>query len=102
MNKKVVLYQNIINFKARSGPFQSRSSWTAINSIKNNSVAAENWWKGNFKNKSILADVAEILLTLSSSTACAGRNWSVWGNIHSKNRNKLKTSTTGKLASRLP
>ncbi|KAF0725759.1 Uncharacterized protein FWK35_00031158 [Aphis craccivora] len=83
----------------RSGPFQSRSSWTAINSIKNNSITAANWWKGNFKNKSVLADVAEVLLTLPSSTGCAERNWSVWGNIHSKNHNKLKTSTTGKLAS---
>jgi len=36
---------------------------------------------------------------LPSSTGCAERNWSVWGNIHSKNRNILKTSTTGKLAS---
>ena len=93
------IISDIINFKARSGPFQSRSSWTAINSIKNNSITAANWWKGNFKNKSVLADVAEVLLTLPSSTACAERNWSVWGNIHSKNRNKLKTSTTGKLAS---
>ncbi|XP_025413393.1 uncharacterized protein LOC112685671 [Sipha flava] len=93
------IISDIINFKARSGPFQSRSSWTAINSIKNNSITAANWWKGNFKNKSVLAVVAEVLLTLPSSTACAERNWSVWGNIHSKNRNKLKTSTTGKLAS---
>jgi len=93
------IISDIINFKARSGPFQSRSSWTAINSIKNNSITAANWWKCNFKNKSVLADIAEVLLTLPSSTACAERNWSVWGNIHSKNRNKLKTSTTGKLAS---
>ncbi|KAE9521416.1 hypothetical protein AGLY_018183 [Aphis glycines] len=93
------IISDIINFKAKSGPFESRSSWTATNSIKSNSVTAANWWKGNFKNKSVLADVAEVLLTLPSSTAYAERNWSVWGNIHSKNRNKLKKSTTGKLAS---
>ncbi|XP_065313935.1 uncharacterized protein LOC135923222 [Gordionus sp. m RMFG-2023] len=64
-----------------------------VTSIRNNQISASSWWNAFCP----LREVANILLTFPSSTSSSERNWSVWGNIHTKNRNRLKASTAGKL-----
>ncbi|XP_065315317.1 uncharacterized protein LOC135924197 [Gordionus sp. m RMFG-2023] len=74
----------------------SHNMWKVVTSIRNNQISASSWWNA-FCPPCPLREVANILLTFPSSTSSSERNWSVWGNIHTKNRNRLKASTAGKL-----
>ena len=48
------------------------------------------WWASFFPG-SKLAHLAEILLSMPITSATNERNWSIAGNLHSKNRNRLGT-----------
>lgn len=77
--------------------YEGKICWSSVISVTKGTLSAVNWRKGNFKN-TLLFDVAPVLLTIQSSTASAKQNWSVWGNIYTKLRNKLKTSTSEEMA----
>jgi len=55
------------------------------------------WWAAWGSDAPILTNIARALLSLPSSSAAAERNWSTYGLIHSKLRNRLSPDRLKKL-----
>ncbi|XP_065318646.1 uncharacterized protein LOC135926645 [Gordionus sp. m RMFG-2023] len=70
------ILSNIVNFRSKSGIFNSHNMWKVVTSIRNNQISASSWWNA-FCPPCPLREVANILLTFPSSTSSSERNWSV-------------------------
>lgn len=98
---QVKVIGEITNYRTRQNVFDKPIIWVAsegVTSICKNSthVTPATWWKNWLPNCS-LKDVAVRLLSMPPSAASCERNWSAWGIVHSKLRNRLKTTRSGKL-----
>ncbi|XP_050295198.1 uncharacterized protein LOC126735293 [Anthonomus grandis grandis] len=87
----------ISNFRAATNEFNNGIIWIAVKSTKSvcktsSDITPSTWWE-SWQKKSVLHDVAIKLLKIPASSASCERNWSTWGVLHSKLRNRL----TGKL-----
>ncbi|XP_074112281.1 uncharacterized protein LOC141535985 [Cotesia typhae] len=71
--------------------WSNKSLWTE--SKISNSIT---WWKLYFSNRD-LAKLAVIILNIPATSAACERNWSVFGNIKTKKRNRLSVEKTEKL-----
>lgn len=54
------------------------------------------WWKGLATNEAI-SPIASKLLSVPCTSAACERNWSVFGKVHTKSRNRLKIDRVEKL-----
>lgn len=98
---EVEIIGEILNFRTASNEFNSRIIWTAVKGIKtvqktSSDIMPSTWWE-SFQKKSVLHDVALKLLSMPASSASCERNWSAWGIVHNKLRNRLTTTRSGKL-----
>lgn len=91
----------ITNYRTRQNVFDKSIIWVASKGVTSvcktpSDVMPATWWKNWLPNCS-LKDVAVKLLSMPASAASCERNWSTWGIVHSKLRNRLKTTRSGKL-----
>lgn len=91
----------ITNYRTRQNSFDKSIIWTASKGVTSvcktsSDVTPVTWWK-NWLPNCALKDVAVKLLRMPPSAASCERNWSAWGIVHSKLRNRLKTTRSGKL-----
>ena len=59
-------------------------------------IGTIHWWSQQFGH-TVLAKVALDILSISPSAGAAERNWSTFGYIHSKSRNRLRNPRVDKL-----
>lgn len=95
------LVGEVTNFRSKANTFNRPILWSAAKNVKSvckntSDVHPVAWWTGWLKN-SALYSAARKLLSMPASAASSERNWSTWGILHSKLRNRLTTSRAGKL-----
>ncbi|KAK3909078.1 Phenylcoumaran benzylic ether reductase POP1 [Frankliniella fusca] len=88
---KAKVLANVLLFKSKSGFFEHKYLWETVCEVE-----PSLWWQSMCKQQ-IASKVACRILTLVPSTAGAERNWAVYGNIHTKKRNRLKKGVSKKL-----
>ena len=91
----------ITNFRTKSNIFNKPLIWSATKVVTSayktsSNITPADWWTSWFST-SALHDVAVKLLQMPASAASCERNWSTWGMVHSKLRNRLLTNRSGKL-----
>ena len=86
MNKKASeVYGQLIKLKEREGAFASEIAWQSAK--KMDSVT---WWNALHKEQyPDLTILAKHALSVAPTTGAAERNWSTFGFIHCKRRNRL-------------
>ena len=80
-------------------PCLTRRQERADGSLLISSIEARlGWWEKTASSKfPWLAKVAQVLLPRHVTTCAAERNWSVWGNVYTKARNRLAVGRAEKL-----
>ncbi|KAJ8953298.1 hypothetical protein NQ314_007377 [Rhamnusium bicolor] len=98
---EVKVIGEITNFRTQQNIFNKPIIWAASKGVTSQCKTSSNvtpatWWK-NWFPQCPLHDVAVKLLSMPAFAASCERNWSAWGIVHSKIRNRLKTTRSGKL-----
>jgi hypothetical protein len=79
------VYGQLINLKEREGAFAREIAWQSANEMD-----AITWWNGLHKEQyPDLTALARHALSVAPTTGAAERNWSAFGFIHCKRRNRL-------------
>jgi len=86
----VELFAELVNFRNKSSPYDNEIIWKSAN-ILNSSL----WWQSWATSK--LQQLAIKILLIPTSSAAAERNFSTFGFIHNKIRNRLKNDRVKKL-----
>src|SRR3954468_23898569 len=86
----VELFAELVNFRNKSSPYDNEIIWKSAN-ILNSSL----WWQSWATSK--LQQLAIKILSIPTSSAAAERNFSTFGFIHNKIRNRLKNDHVKKL-----
>jgi hypothetical protein len=86
----VELFAELVNFRNKSSPYDNEIIWKSAN-ILNSSL----WWQSWATSK--LQQLAIKILLIPTSSAAAERNFSTFGFIHNKIRNRLKNDHVKKL-----
>jgi len=86
----VELFAELVNFHNKSSPYDNEIIWKSAN-ILNSSL----WWQSWATSK--LQQLAIKILLIPTSSAAAERNFSTFGFIHNKIRNRLKNDRVKKL-----
>jgi len=86
----VELFAELVNFRNKSSPYDNEIIWKSAN-ILNSSL----WWQSWATSK--LQQLAIKILSIPTSSAAAERNFSTFGFIHNKIRNRLKNDRVKKL-----
>src|SRR5687768_8360011 len=82
-NDSSKIWGQLLQYKARSGPFNNSLAWKTVDDID-----LITWWKGNFSSAaSELAKFAVRIISVPTSSAASERNWSTFSFIHDKKRN---------------
>eukprot|EP00965_Chrysotila_dentata_P000414 13972-Pleurochrysis_carterae.AAC.2 len=55
------------------------------------------WWQTHSKHLPLLSKIAQTVLSQPAAASAAERNWSIYGHIKSKERNKLGQQTADKV-----
>lgn len=82
---------NVAEYRNSSGFWSRKSVWESAKHI-NSTV----WWSGLCNGQS-LNPLASRLLQVPPTSAASERNWSAFGNVHTKLRNRLSTANVEKL-----
>lgn len=86
------IYAELLSFINKRDIYADSHYWnTAVLSA----VHPLDWWKSHFKTD--LSELAQDLLSIIPSSGTAERNWSTFGYIHSKSRNRLRNERVEKL-----
>ncbi|GBC16120.2 zinc finger BED domain-containing protein 1-like [Rhizophagus irregularis DAOM 181602=DAOM 197198] len=86
----VELFAELVNFRNKNSPYDNEIIWKSAN-ILNSSL----WWQSWPTSK--LQQLAIKILSIPTSSAAAERNFSTFGFIHNKIRNRLKNERVKKL-----
>ena len=86
----VELFAELVNFRNKNSPYDNEIIWKSAN-ILNSSL----WWQSWSTSK--LQQLAIKVLSIPTSSAAAERNFSTFGFIHNKIRNRLKNDRVKKL-----
>jgi Protein of unknown function (DUF 659)/hAT family C-terminal dimerisation region len=79
------VYGQLINLKEREGAFGNEIAWQSANEMD-----AITWWTGLHKEQyPELTALARHALSVAPTSGAAERNWSAFGFIHCKRRNRL-------------
>jgi hypothetical protein len=84
------IYVDLLSFLSKDGQFAGQHYWAITKTVD-----PRVWWKSQFN--SALSKLAQSLLSITPSAGAAERNWSTFGHIHSKTRNRLKHDRVSKL-----
>lgn len=82
---------SLAKFRTKQGLWKGDGIWQSCQHI-----SASTWWKGLCGSEA-LAPVASIILQIPPSSAASERNWSLFGNTHTKVRNRLTNERVEKL-----
>lgn len=82
---------SLAKYRTKQGLWKGDGIWQSCQHIY-----AATWWKGLCESEA-LAPVASILLQIPPSSATSERNWSLFGNTHTKVRNRLTNVRVEKL-----
>ncbi|XP_033988379.1 uncharacterized protein LOC117484064 [Trematomus bernacchii] len=82
---------SLAKYRTKQGLWEGDGIWQACQHI-----SAATWWKGLCGSEA-LAPVASIILQIPPSSAASERNWSLFGNTHTKVRNRLTNVRVEKL-----
>ena len=85
------LMASLAKFRVRDGLWQSDGLWKSAEH-----VSPATWWKG-LCSVEALSPVANATRQISPTSAASGRNWSLFGNIHTKSVNRLSNEKVEKL-----
>lgn len=88
---KSVLYEEIGQFKTKSGLWSGNFIWDVSKGISNTT-----WWSGMCAQKE-LHKISLRVLSLPASSAASERSFSTHGFIHNKLRNRLDTERAAKI-----
>jgi hypothetical protein len=82
------LYGQLMEMKDGQGVF---SDQFAVNAVQNTSIDCITWWEHHFSDGfPTLYALAKFALSISPTSGAAERNWSAFGHIHCKKRNRLR------------
>jgi hypothetical protein len=84
---------SLAKFRAKDGLWKGEGVWASAKH-----VSPSTWWKGLCGTEAV-SPIATILLQIPPSSASSERNWSLFGNIHTKTRNRLTNDRIQKLVS---
>ena len=82
---------SLAKYRTKQGLWKGDGIWQSCQHI-----SAATWWKGLCESEA-LAPVASIILQIPPSSAASERNWSLFGNTHTKVRNRLTNVRVEKL-----
>ncbi|XP_072564792.1 uncharacterized protein [Paramormyrops kingsleyae] len=82
---------SLAKYRTKQGLWKGDGIWQSCQHI-----SAATWWKGLCESEA-LGPVASILLQIPPSSAASERNWSLFGNTHTKVRNRLTNVRVEKL-----
>ncbi|CAI5689300.1 unnamed protein product [Oreochromis niloticus] len=82
---------SLAKYQTKQGLWKGDGIWQSCQHI-----SAATWWKGLCESEA-LAPVASILLQIPPSSAASERNWSLFGNTHTKVRNRLTNVRVARL-----
>ena len=82
---------SLAKYRTKQGLWEGDGIWQSCQHI-----STATWWKGLCGSEA-LAPVASIILQISPSSAASKRNWSQFGNTHTKVRNRLTNVRVEKL-----
>jgi Protein of unknown function (DUF 659)/hAT family C-terminal dimerisation region len=87
------VYGQLVNLKEREGAFGSEIAWQSAKEVD-----AITWWNALHKEQyPDLTALARHALSVAPTTGAAERNWSAFGFIHCKRRNRLLNDRVEKL-----
>jgi hypothetical protein len=89
--ESVKLFAELISFRNKNPPYNNEIIWESINILNNPST----WWQS--WPKSELQQLAVKIFLIPTSSAAAERNFSNFGFIHNKIRNRLRNDRVKKL-----
>ncbi len=82
---------SLAKYRTKQGLWEWDGIWQSCQHI-----SASTWWKGLCGSEA-LAPVASIILQIPPTSATSERNWSLFGNIHTKVGNRLTNASVEKL-----
>ena len=87
------MYADLFHLRARAGSFSNELNWNAAYNID-----PVLWWQSLFSSSyPELTALAKWALCIAPTTGAAERNWSAFGHIYSKKRNRLLNERVNKL-----
>jgi len=87
------VYADLFYLRARAGSFSNELNWNAAYNMD-----PVLWWQSLFSSSyPELTALAKWALCIAPTTGAAERNWSAFGHIHSKKRNRLLNERVNKL-----
>jgi len=86
------VWTELLQYRAKTGNFTSSSIWEDAQFV--DSIT---WWKCHGTAATSLSKLALTVMSIPTSSAASERCWSVMGNIHSDNRNRLTDEHVEKL-----
>lgn len=82
---------SLAKFRAKDGIWKSDGVWKSADH-----VSKATWWKGLCSSEPV-SSIASILSQIPPTSASSERNWSMYGNTHTKLRNRLTNDRVEKL-----
>ena len=82
---------SLAKYRTKQGLWEGDGIWQSCQYI-----SASTWWKGLCGSEA-LAPVASIILQIPPTSAASERNWSLFGNTHTKVRKRLTNARVEKL-----
>ena len=89
--ESVELFAELVKFRNKNSPYNNEIIWGTVNILNNPSL----WWQSWPNSK--LQQLAIRIFSIPTSSAAAERNFSNFGFIHNKIRNRLKNERVKKL-----
>ena len=82
---------SLAKFRAKDGLWSGEGVWASAEHI-----SAATWWKGLCRSEAV-SPIASVILQIPPTSALSERNWSLFGNTHTKTRNRLTNDRVEKL-----
>lgn len=92
INKANRMYAQLASFNVRDQPYNNNTIW---DEGVRRSFTSLLWWKVHHHDE--LSDLAQDILSIQPTSGAAERNWSTFGFIHTKSRNRLLNTRVNKL-----
>ena len=93
LSAREVIFAQLMQYRARAGPFESRVIWTVA---ERGILDAISWWKSSSRAPE-LSSLAIRVLGIPLSSASIERVWSTYDMIHSQTRSRLDNERAAKL-----
>uniref|UniRef100_U9TPP9 HAT C-terminal dimerisation domain-containing protein n=1 Tax=Rhizophagus irregularis (strain DAOM 181602 / DAOM 197198 / MUCL 43194) TaxID=747089 RepID=U9TPP9_RHIID len=88
--ESVIMFTELVKFRQKNSPYDNKTIW-----LSSTNLSPSVWWQ-SWPNSS-LQQLAIKILSIPTSSAAAERNFSTFGFIHNKIRNRLQNERVKKL-----